>query len=519
GEINKCISKDITERKKNEAELTKYREHLEELVKIRTAELERTTEEMRAAKEAAELANRAKSIFLTNISHEIRTPMNAILGYSQLLIRDPNLTASQIESIETINRSGDHLLALINDVLEMSKIEAGKITANNENFDFYIMLSDIERMFLPRAEEKSLSFVVEKAQDLPHYLYNDSLKIRQVIINIIGNALKFTEHGGINVKVVYDKICQENKKVKISITITDTGIGIPTTEFENIFNAFEKTQTSLTKGRGTGLGLTISRRYAHLLNGDITVASEVGKGSTFVFTFTSEIASATDTQPQNTYSASGAIGISPEYQPPKIMIVDDVESNRVVLKAFLQKLGFKIKEADSGKEAIRIFAEWRPDLILMDLRMPEMDGITTTNKIRELPGGDQTKVVVLTASALEDAKIKVLQSGADAFIRKPYKEAELLEEIRKHLHIKYIYRIVEKIATDTKVSTISADKLQKIPPELAKKIVSATETGNIILLNELITAEVLAIDRELAQYFKQLATDYNYSKILEILKK
>ena len=414
---------DITERKHAEEELKNYRNHLEDMVKLRTEELEK-------AKEEAESANRAKSAFLSNMSHEIRTPLNAILGFSQLMQIDKEATPVQLKRLDTVIRSGEHLLALINDILEVSRIEAGRISFSPSTFDIHSFLKDIEAMFRVKTDAKNLSLVLEFPEDLPRYIVTDEGKLRQILINLVGNAVKFTKTGTIGIKV---NIKPVNNKKLFTAEVEDSGPGISEKDLDKLFQKFGQTETGIREG-GTGLGLAISQQYAKLMLGVISVKSEFGKGSCFTLTIPVE----EDDKIFKNSPKRRIRGLKPGCQTYKILIADDHIDNRKLLAEMLTSAGFSIEEAGNGLETINKYTSFTPDLILMDIQMPVMDGYEAISRIRKI----ETKkipIIAVTAGAFQDDKKKALECGADAYIRKPFKEHELFDLIKLYLDVDYNY--------------------------------------------------------------------------------
>lgn len=420
------VLNDITARKCAQEELKTAYRHLEQKVEERTAEL-------RSAKEAAEAANRAKSTFLSNMNHELRTPLTVILGYSELLKRDRALQPKQREYLNIIGRSGDHLLELINSVLELSKIEAGHVNVDAVTFDLPLLLDDLHAMFRAKAEAKNLCFVTPGTDGLPRHLVADENKLRQILINTLGNAIKFTESGSVSLRVWIDE--QSGSGMHLVVEVADTGPGIAPEELESVFGMFEQTASGRRSKGGSGLGMAISRDYARLMGGDLTVSSDPEQGSVFRLEIPVEEAGALD---------SGATGQQPRIALlkkgqaiPRVLVVEDGEANRLLLLSLLQQAGFDVRGAANGLEAVEMFQEFHPDFIWMDIRMPVMDGSEATRRIRSAEGGGAVTIVALTASCLADEHKRVLASGFDELVLKPYRMQDIFDVMSRRLGVEY----------------------------------------------------------------------------------
>jgi len=520
-----AVGRDITERKKAEKELHQHRKHLETLVKERTAELA-------DAKEQAEAASRAKSEFLANMSHELRTPMNAILGFSQLMQRDPALTATQRENIGTIIRSGEHLLKLINDVLDMSKIEAGQITLNPQSFDLYQTLANIEEMVRVRAEAKDLQFTVTRTQDVPRYIKADESKLRQVLVNLLSNAVKFTEEGSVTLNIENCQLNIENwgggegnlqsSIFNLQFSIEDTGIGIAPDEIDTIFDTFGRTHYSQMTKEGTGLGLAISHRFVHLMGGDIRVESKVGKGSIFSFDIQVGLAEQSTIDNQQSTISKRVIGLEPNQPEYRILVVEDTLENRTFLTQLLRSIGFEVREATNGQEAIEQYEQWQPHLILMDMRMPVMDGYTATRKIRNSKFEIRNiPIIALTASVFEEDKARILSAGCDEVVKKPVREAELFETIREHLGIRYVYEEDEKSKVQSPKSKVedvlTPDALAALPNDVLMQLEQATDRSDVQLVLNIIE-EIRSYNSALADALAHLANEFDYDEILRLIQ-
>jgi PAS domain S-box-containing protein len=486
-------------------ELRKHQERLEALVASRTTEL-------RAAKEAAESASRAKSTFLANMSHEIRTPMNAILGYAQLLGRDPDLGGDQKQKIDIIHASGHHLLTLINDILEMSKIEAGRATLAVEPFDLHALLVDVERMFRELTGNRGLGLAFEQDRDLPRTFSGDAGKVRQVVINLLSNAVKFTERGRVAVHTGSRPLGQD--RYVVTIAVEDTGPGIDPANLAAIFNAFDQGDSKVRVG-GTGLGLAISRNFARLMHGDLVVESTPGEGTVFTFWFEADATSLEANPGRDMHPVP--LGLDPNQPVWKLLIVDDVSTNRGLLDEVLSRMRFATRTAASGEEALAVHDEWHPDLVLMDVRMPGMGGLEAVRRLRE--SGSTAAIVAVTASGLSDAEDDARQAGVNAFVRKPYWEGELLATIGKLLGVRYVYEPTgeqahERVA-DAEPSTLSRT-LRELPAVLIDQLREAAIQGRATRLETL--ADQVGQHSEVASdQIRALARDFQYDALVQAL--
>ncbi|MBA4031219.1 MAG: hybrid sensor histidine kinase/response regulator [Planctomyces sp.] len=470
----------------------------------------RDVTERKRYEESLQQANRAKSVFLANMSHEIRTPMNAILGFSQLMLRDQDLTPVQCEYLETINRSGEHLLALINDVLEMSKIEAGRTTLNLSTFDLPVLLKDLDMMFRVRTNEKRLSFVVELIGNVPQFIVSDINKLRQVFINVLGNAVKFTDRGRIAVYVRVDRVGTAGPS--LSIAIEDTGPGISTDDQHKLFRHFEQTKSGQQAGTGTGLGLAISREFVRLMGGDIAVESHVGKGS--VFTIHLPLLEGDADAVAAKEIPRHVVGLRAGQPLCRVLVADDVAENRQLLTQLLAPIGFEIRLATNGAEAVREFEEWRPHLILMDFRMPVMDGLEAIRRIRSMPGGLELKIIAVTASAMDENRQQLLEIGADDFIGKPFREIELFQKIHVHLGVEYDFA-KDLPGTKSEQHPLTPSSLAGWPRDLIEPMREAVMTADLDQLLTTINA-VAARDPRIARGLRSLAENFQYQELLDL---
>ncbi|MGC9525678.1 MAG: ATP-binding protein [Limnospira sp.] len=435
-------------------------EMLEEKVKERTRELE-------VEKEKAEVANRAKSSFLANMSHELRTPLNAILGFSQIMTRSSRLNPEDRENLTIINRSGEYLLTLINQVLDLSKIEAGKMTVHPSDFNLYALLDDLENLFSLKAQSKRLALSIECDRALPQYIRADETKLRQILVNLLNNAIKFTEEGGVSLRVACQNVSRPPRPMTRSgdrlllFEIEDTGAGISSREIDHIFEAFGQTKTGIESKEGTGLGLTISRKFVQLMGGDMRVKSKPEVGTIFSFEIAVSVADGVPLPfPKSTRRVVALAPGQPRY---KILVVDDKAVNRALLIKLLQPVGFELREAGNGREAIAIWERWDPHLICMDMRMPVMDGYEATKSIKGTTKGSATVIIALTASIIDNERAIVLSAGCDDLVRKPFRESVIFETIAKHLGVQYCYEEERAIAPKNVGSNLTADDLTVMP--------------------------------------------------------
>jgi signal transduction histidine kinase/FixJ family two-component response regulator len=467
-------------------------------------------ENSRRVANEAKLASEAKSAFLANMSHELRTPMNAILGFGQLMARSRTLNGEQQENLAIINKSATQLLALINDVLDMSKIEAGRTELNPRALDLRRMIAEIESMFSLRAHEKGLSLMLEISPEMPRYVSTDEGKLRQVLVNLVGNAIKFTHEHSVTLRARSQR--EAEGATRLLFEVEDSGIGIPTEEIDSIFEPFVQAKRASVGQEGTGLGLSICRAYVSLMGGSISVRSKLGKGSTFSFDV--RVGPADESQVAQNRPQRKVKCLAPGQPIYRILVADDRDSNRKLLAKILTPLGFEVRSATNGVECISVWEAWEPHLIWMDMRMPVMDGHEATRRIKSTSRGQATVIIALTASVLDADRMFILSEGCDDFLRKPFVQEDILEMLEKHLGVTFL-------AEDDAEKPVVSGEAPQLTPELLRPVAEnwraifrkATEEADYARLRQLLE-ELPSQYSETASVLVALVNRFEYETIL-----
>ncbi|MDD2899164.1 MAG: ATP-binding protein [Desulfuromonadaceae bacterium] len=464
------------------------------------------------SKEQAEAANRAKSAFLANMSHELRTPLNAILGFSRLLNNDPVATEGQRGYLTIIENSGEHLLNLINNVLAISKIEAGRVDLENMDADLHQILHEMSSLMYAKSGPKGISFVVERSPDLPRYITVDQGKLRQILINLTGNAVKFTNAGGVILRAGVVPGFESSSQMRVRFEIDDSGPGISREDKSRLFTPFVQVGTRSSMEAGTGLGLAISRQYVELMGGKIDVESEPGKGSRFYFELPVTIPAVEATSAVQHGRIIALAKGQPRY---RILIAEDQPENRLLLHKVLAPLGFELRDAVNGQEAVAISAEWNPHLIWMDIRMPVMDGIEATRRIRGTDAGAEVAIIALTAHALEEESREILAAGCDDLVRKPFRESDLFEAMARHLGLEYEYEYELKPTTQGGNDTC-AEHFNALPADIIHQLHQAVVELDTALTLKLI-GDITTYDAALGAALETKARNLEYRHLLLML--
>jgi signal transduction histidine kinase/DNA-binding response OmpR family regulator len=475
--------------------------------------MRRANARAKQAKEVAEAANKAKSVFLASMSHELRTPLNAILGFSELLRNDKSISGEHRKILDIVNRSGEHLLNLINDVLDMAKVEAGSISVENDNVDLGELVLDITDLMNVRAEEKNLQLILDQSSQFPLYVRTDAAKLRQMIINLIGNAIKFTEQGGVTLRLSVQP-SDDSQHLLLIIEVEDTGIGITAEDQKRIFESFVQVG-KVTKQKGTGLGLAITRKYVELMGGRINVESIPGKGSKFQLEIPVYRVEEIESRAAK-IKRGRVIGIASGQNEYRLLIIEDQMENWMLLQRLLEDVGFQVRVAENGIKGIEIFQAWLPHLIWMDVRMPVMDGLEATKRIRALDGGRDVKIIALTASVFKEERNNIVAAGMDDFVRKPYHPEELFDCLVKNLGVRFVYDEPSPASTEEPSAALKSEAFALLPQELRAELTNALINLDVVQITKLIY-RVSELDPALGDVLSLHAERFGYTTILHAL--
>ncbi|ERT06180.1 sensory box protein [Lyngbya aestuarii BL J] len=509
GEVTRVVGVaiDISDRKAAEAELVK-------------------------AKEAAEVANQAKSIFLANMSHELRSPLNAILGFTQVISGSSNLTPQQQNNLNIIQRSGEHLLSLINDILDLSKIESGQSIFIQEAFDLWDLIEELQNIFTIKASQKNLQLTFVISPNLPRYIQSDRVKLRQILTNLLSNAIKFTKEGGVRFEADVRETFSvdltgktDTSEVQLHFRISDTGVGIELDEIDDLFRPFVQTQSGIQSQQGTGLGLAICNGYIKLFGGKIEVYSQPKLGTTFDCQMPALPVEFAEVIPENSLY-SRVIGLQPHQPVYRILIVDDEPYNCQLLEQILTPVGFEVQIANNGLEAVEKWQAFQPDLIWMDFKMPVLDGYEATRQIRQLEQQNQasassrTVIIALTASAFNEQKQAAIEAGCDDFVCKPLQVTLIFNKMTEYLGVQYLYQKIEQASPtvngENDLSQIQS-QLTTLSSEWKFRLEEAVLSLDGEAINQLIQ-EILPEHEKLANYLKFYTENFNYEPILKLLE-
>jgi signal transduction histidine kinase/CheY-like chemotaxis protein len=506
-------------------------------LKVSQERLKTYSQKLEKKAQEAEMASQAKGVFLANMSHELRTPLNAILGFTQIMTRDATVTPGQLEYLSIISRSGAHLLTLINDVLSMAKIEAGRATISESSFDLNHLLGVLKEMLQIKAQAKGLMLVVERSPNVARYIHTDEHKLRQVLINLLGNAIKFTETGRVSLRVSKKNPSPdrfpESSQLKLrsptewlDFEIEDSGPGISPIELEHLFDPFFQTTKSQKPYQGSGLGLTISQEFVNLMGGEISVRRTSPRGTIFGFTIQVTSIVSVDVQAKSP-SQYVVTHLAPNQPSYRILIVEDSWESRRLLADLLTGVGFEIQEAENGQVGVEIWSSWHPHLIWMDMRMPLLDGYEATRQIRTREAEQQsqgelaqlTKIIALTASVFEEERTAILAAGCDDLIHKPFQEEVIFERMAHHLGLTYQYveKVTEAIAqVDSMVkSALESEHFKVMPQDWIVALHQATLQVDADAILELVK-QIPASDVLLAMQIKDLTKRYCFDEIMEL---
>lgn len=499
---NQTLQEEIKTRKQAEEDLKQHQDNLEQLVADRTAELNR-------ARIEADAANVAKSEFLSNMSHELRTPLNGVLGYVQILQRDQSLNATQKRSLASIDNCGQHLLSLINDVLDLSKIEAGGLEVASEPTDLSALLDGVRDIISPKAEGKGLHFALKPSPEVPRGIVTDPMKLRQILINLLGNATKFTSDGGITLRVA------EKPKMTLSFEIEDTGMGISENKLTEIFEPFKQAEGGIIEG-GTGLGLAISRRIAEALGGDLTATSELGEGS--CFTLTIPLVEADDLKGSTSISTLPNKDVFFHLtgnERHSVLIADDRETNRDILDQIMTGAGFDTVLVTDGDDALDSMREQAFDVVLLDIRMPRMNGIEVIKEIRKDDALKSLTVFAITASVFPEFQEHAIDAGFDDFLMKPLRVSELAEKLSNHFKID-LDQDQPSIDETPEVGALDFGALSERQQE---ELAEAARLKNLTKLNALAAALSEQEDTSAAgKHLKELITDFDFAGLAAVVE-